>query len=302
MNMRFVARKTDSLSSPSAWLPAATPGCLTATRPPSEFPHRRVPAELPLPGRRAKLAGMSTRLVHLVIDAHDPFRLAAFWAAALGWETVEEDPGEFVVQPPGFSYPDPAALPLVFVAVSEPKSGKNRIHLDLATESAAHQAAVVERLRSLGAAPIDIGQGQVPWAVLADPEGNELCVLEPRPVYLDTGPIAAVVVDCTDPVRQARFWSDAAGQAVHESDADFASLRSGSGVGPYLEMLQVPGPKTAKDRVHLDVAPLPGDDHRAEVARLNELGAAAVDVGQGDVPWAVLADPEGNEFCVLTPR
>jgi predicted enzyme related to lactoylglutathione lyase len=245
---------------------------------------------------------MSTRLVHLVIDALDPLQLAAFWAAALGWETVAEDSGEFVVRPAGFSYPDPSALPLVFVPVSEPKIGKNRIHLDLATESAAHQAVVVDRLRSLGAAPVDIGQGQVPWVVLADPEGNELCVLEPRPVYADTGPIAAIVVDCSDPTRLARFWSHAADQTPHDSEADFASLRSGSGVGPYLEMLQVPGPKTVKDRAHLDVAPFPDDDHQVEVARLNELGAAAVDVGQGDVPWAVLADPEGNEFCVLTPR
>jgi predicted enzyme related to lactoylglutathione lyase len=245
---------------------------------------------------------MSTRLVHLVIDARDPRQLATFWAAALGWESEGEDSGEFVVQPPGFSYPDPAALPLVLVPVPEPKTGKNRIHLDLATESAAHQAAVVRRLRGLGAVPVDIGQGQVPWVVLADPEGNELCVLEPRPVYSDTGPIAAVVVDCADPVRLARFWSDAAGLTSHESGADFASLRSVGGVGPYLEMLQVRDPKTVKDRVHADVAPFPADDHQAEVARLRELGAVPVDVGQGDVSWTVLADPEGNEFCVLTPR
>ena len=126
---------------------------------------------------------MSTRLVHLVIDAVDPGRLARFWAAALGWEVAVEEPDEVDVWPPGFSYPDPAALPLVFVPVPEPKTGKNRLHLDLASESAAHQADSVERLLALGAAPADIGQGNagdVPWVVLADPEGSEFCLLSPR--------------------------------------------------------------------------------------------------------------------------
>ncbi|MGH9059088.1 MAG: VOC family protein, partial [Acidimicrobiales bacterium] len=80
------------------------------------------------------------------------------------------------VWPSGYRYPDPVALPLRFVPVPEAKAGKNRIHLDLAAESAAHQAAEVERLLSLGAVPAGIGQGVVPWEVLADPEGNEFCV------------------------------------------------------------------------------------------------------------------------------
>ena len=112
--------------------------------------------------------------------------------------------------PRGYSYPDPVALPLVFVPVPEPKTGKNRVHLDLASSSAEDQAAQVRRLLDLGATRVDIGQGDVPWQVLADPEGNEFCVLEPRPVYADTGPVAAVVVDSADPVAQARFWSRAA--------------------------------------------------------------------------------------------
>ena len=126
---------------------------------------------------------MATRLVHLVVDAAEPARLARFWAGALGWETAAEEPDEVDVWPPGFSYPDPSALPLVFVPVPESKNGKNRVHLDLATESARHQAAEVERLLALGAVPADIGQGaqgDVPWTVLADPEGSEFCVLSPR--------------------------------------------------------------------------------------------------------------------------
>jgi Glyoxalase-like domain len=245
---------------------------------------------------------MTTRLVHLVVDAADPPGLARFWSAALGWEIALEAPEEVVVWPPGYDYPDPVALPLVFVPVPEPKTVKNRVHLDLATSSAEQQAAQVRRLRSLGAAPADIGQGDVPWVVLADPEGNEFCVLDPRPLYADTGQVAAVVVDCTDPAAMARFWGRAAGWNLHDQAGDFASLRSPAGVGPYLEFLQTPDAKTVKDRIHLDVRPYPGGDYLAEAKQLRDHGAVPADVGQGDVPWVVLADPEGHEFCVLKPR
>ncbi len=123
---------------------------------------------------------MPTRLVHLVVDANQPARLARFWAAALGWEVAAEESGEVDVWPRDYRYPDPVALPLVFVPVPEAKTGQNRVHLDLATESVAHQAAEVERLLGLAAVRADIGQGGVPWAVMADPEGSEFCVLSPR--------------------------------------------------------------------------------------------------------------------------
>ncbi|MDQ2875029.1 MAG: VOC family protein [Actinomycetota bacterium] len=245
---------------------------------------------------------MPTRLVHVVVDAADPAGLARFWAAALGWETTDETAEEVDVAPPGYSYPDPVALPLVFVPVAEPKSGKNRVHLDLATTSAAHQAEWVSRLRGLGATPVDVGQGDVPWTVLADPEGNEFCVLEPRDTYRDTGPVAAVIIDCADPAALAPFWVSAAGWPVTRAEEDIVGLRSPAGTGPYLELLQVPDRKSVKDRLHPDVAPYRDDDPAAEVARLGRAGATPADVGQGTVPWTVLADPEGNEFCVLTAR
>jgi hypothetical protein len=78
-------------------------------------------------------------------------------------------------------------------------------------------------------------------------------------------------------------------------------LRRARGVGPYLEFLRTPDVTTVSNRVHLDLVPGRGADQAAEVARLRILGATPVDVGQGDVPWVVLADPEGNEFCVLAP-
>ena len=245
---------------------------------------------------------MPTRLVELAVDATDPGRLARFWAAALGWEVAADGPDEAEVAPRGFAYPDPAALPLVFVPVPEAKTGKNRLHLDLASASARDQAAQVERLLGLGAAPADIGQGDVPWVVLADPEGNEFCVLDPRPVYAGLGPVAAVVADCRDPAAVAGFWQLATGWRPARSIDDGVSLRSPAGVGPYLELLPSASPKVAKNRMHLDVAPEKGEDHAAAVAALLAAGAMLADVGQGDVPWVVLADPEGSEFCVLTPR
>jgi predicted enzyme related to lactoylglutathione lyase len=246
-----------------------------------------------------------TRLVHLVIDAVQPARLARFWAAALAWEVAVDEPGLAAAEPRGYSYPDPVALPLAFVQVTEAKTGKNRVHLDLATESAEQQAAEVDRLLGLGAVHADIGQGirgQVPWVVLADPEGNEFCVLDPRPVYRDTGPVAAVVADCRDPAAVAGFWRLATGWVPGNSVDRGVSLRSPTGVGPYLELLPSADTKTVKNRVHLDVAPFEGDDQAAAVAELREAGARPADVGQGDVSWTVLADPEGSEFCVLSPR
>ena len=199
-------------------------------------------------------------------------------------------------------WPDPVFLGLDVVPVPEGKRAtKNRVHLDLATTSAAHQAELVAQLTALGATPVDVGQGEVPWTVLADPEGNEFCVLEPRDVYRDTGPIAAVVVDCVDPRAMARFWGEALDWTLHEVTDEQARLRSAAGVGPYLEFLRTPDVKTVPDRVHLDLLPYAGDDKAAEVNRLRALGATDLDLGQGDVPWTCLSDPEGHEFCVLAP-
>ena len=258
--------------------------------------------QLPPASKPCKGDPMATRLVHMVIDANDVSRLAGFWAAALGWEVGFDEPDEAGVWPPGFDYPGPSALPLVFVPVPEPKTGKNRLHLDLATQSAGHQQELVTRLRDLDATPLDIGQGDVPWVVLADPEGNEFCVLEPRPIYRDTGPVAAVVVDSWDPVRLASFWALAGGWTAHGQEEGLVRLRSPDEAGPYLEFLPSSDVKMVKDRVHLDVAPLKPDDHAAATSALLDAGAVRADVGQGDVSWAVLADPEGNEFCVLSPR
>lgn len=244
---------------------------------------------------------MPTRLVQLAMKARDDAALGRFWAEVLGWGLGSEGPGVTNLEPEGLAYPDPAAVFIDVLRVPEPKTVKNRIHIDLATTSAAHQSALVGRLKERGATPVDVGQGDVPWIVLADPEGNEFCVLEPREVYRDTGPMAAVVVDSVDPRAAARFWGEAMDWTLHEVTDEHAVLRSADGVGPCLEFLGNPDAETEGNRIHLDLRPYPGDDQAAEVARLRALGATDLDIGQGDVPWTVLADPEGAEFCVLTP-
>ncbi|MFE3112743.1 VOC family protein [Kitasatospora indigofera] len=245
---------------------------------------------------------MATRLVQINMKAQDDSVLGRFWAEALGWGVDSEGPGVTNLEPVGFDYPDPAAVCIDIVTRPEPKTVKNRVHLDLATTSAAHQAELVARLKDLGATLADVGQGDVPWTVMADPEGNEFCVLEPRPLYRDTGPIAALVVDCADPRAMARFWGEATDWTVHEVAGDHASLRSAQGVGPYLEFVRTPDTKSGWNRVHLDVAPYLDDDPAAEESRLRALGATDPGIDQSSISWRILADPEDNEFCLLSPR
>lgn len=245
---------------------------------------------------------MALRLVQVNFKAGDDSALGRFWAEALGWGTSSEGPGVSNLEPLGFNWPDPAAVCIDLVTVPDPETVAYRAHLDLNSSSTADQAELVARLVQLGATAVDIGQGEAPWTVLADPEGNLFCVLEPRELYQDAGPIAAVVVDCADPRAMARFWGEAMDWTLHEISDDLARFRSSAGVGPYLEFIRRPEPLHGVGRVHLDLLPYAGDDQAAEVARLKALGASAADVGQGEVPWTVLADPEGNEFCVLSPR
>ncbi|WP_189330377.1 VOC family protein [Actinoplanes ianthinogenes] len=245
---------------------------------------------------------MGLRLVQVNVKAGDDAGLGRFWAQALGW-VARSVPGATSVAPVGFDWTLPDAPVCVdVIKVPDPETVGYRVHVDLATRSAEHQQELVERLVGLGAKPADIGQGDVPWTVLADPEGNVFCVLEPREVYRDTGPIAAIVVDCADPRAMAGFWGAAMGWTPHEVTDDYARLRAATASGPYLEFLRVRGERRWWNRAHLDVVPGRGEDQAAQVARLRGLGATPADVGQGDdVSWVVLADPEGNEFCVLAP-
>ncbi|MDX3666028.1 VOC family protein [Streptomyces europaeiscabiei] len=242
---------------------------------------------------------MTLQLVQVNFKARDDAALGQFWAQALDWGVSSEGPGVTNLEPVGFDWPDPSAVCIDLVRVQDPETVKYRVHIELATTSDAHQTELVARLKELGATPADVGQGDAPWTVLADPEGNVFSVLGPRDLYRDTGPIAAVVVDCADPRAMVRFWGEAIDWTVHELTDDHALLRSANGVGPYLEFRRTPDDEVVWNRVHLDVMSDPVEDQAREVARLEGLGAIRADVGQGDVSWVVLADPAGNEFCVL---
>lgn len=117
---------------------------------------------------------MASVLTEVVIDAADPYALAAWWAEVLGWATIESDPTGVEI-----GAADGGKPTLVFVPVPEPKAGKNRIHLDV-NPSGCDQAEELFRLRSLGALDADVGQGEQTWHVLSDPEGNEFCLLRRR--------------------------------------------------------------------------------------------------------------------------
>ena len=108
-----------------------------------------------------------------------------------------------------------------------------------------------------------------------------------------------LVVDCIEPRRVADFWAAVLGYTVTEATDEGVELSGGPNVYPTLVFVPVPERKTVKNRIHIDINASNGSDQNAELARLLHLGATQVDIGQGDVTWIVLADPEGNEFCLL---
>jgi hypothetical protein len=116
---------------------------------------------------------MGSRLYNVTVDARDPRALAEFWRQVLDYRVAFDQPDEVGIEPPD----NDAAPAISFAPVPEEKIVKNRLHFDLAPDD---QAAEVERLLALGARRVDIGQGEVSWVVMADPEGNEFCVLTPR--------------------------------------------------------------------------------------------------------------------------
>jgi len=126
---------------------------------------------------------MSLRIQSLSIDSVDPARTATFWEAALGWRLTYEDADEVVLEPPSGSADEGVSPDLLFLRVPESKSVKNRLHLDLRPDD---EAAEVARLTALGAVRVSVGQdGSESWIVLADPEGNEFCVLAARAADTD---------------------------------------------------------------------------------------------------------------------
>jgi predicted enzyme related to lactoylglutathione lyase len=238
------------------------------------------------------------------IDVADAAALAPFYEELLAWQRLFEDPEEGIaLVPPGDPRWGGHGLLLYMEHETGPKRTKNPAHPDLRP---ADQQATVEKALSLGAQRVDVGQGEVSWEVLADPEGNELCVLAADGTVDQGVALEAWALDVTDLSRAVRFWSELLGWDVLEREKGYAQLRDPGRTGVALDLLQVPDAPQGKNRVHPDLIPSgAADDEDArprEVARALALGAARADIGQGEASWEVLVDPDGNELCILAPR
>jgi len=240
---------------------------------------------------------MTAHLFALSFDANDAPDLARFWAGVLGWER-SEDPQDGIALLPN----DDTGFRIRFLPSQEQKTGRNQMHLDLTSTSLGDQQETVARALGLGGRHIDIGQRpEEGHVVLADPQGNELCVIEPGNSFLaDCGFLGAVA--CEGSQEVGYFWSQALGWPLVWNQDQETAIRSLQG-GPKITWGGPPlTPKAGKYRLHFDLAPPADGEQHAEVERLVSLGATRIDIGQGEVSWVVMADPDGHEFCVLTPR
>ncbi|NYH80567.1 hypothetical protein FHR84_003933 [Actinopolyspora biskrensis] len=237
-------------------------------------------------------------LENLIIDTVEPQRLGQFWEAVVGGERLTDEPDIFETR---LTIEGGPVLDLCFPGVaSEPPSESPRLHIDLL--GGADQADEVDRLLGLGARHLDIGQGEVPWVVLADPEGNPCCVLEERAAHVDTGPIAAFPLASADPDRDGKFWSWLSGWTDVPGVAP-RTLRHPSLRGPFLELCPASASAgTAKNRMHLDIRLETGDDPDEVAAGIAERGGRELHPDWGELPWRVYTDPSGNELCVLPAR
>jgi catechol 2,3-dioxygenase-like lactoylglutathione lyase family enzyme len=218
----------------------------------------------------------------LVIDASDARRLGAFWAGALGLRLEENGPADVVLR--GRT----PAHTVWIDQVPEPKTVKNRVHLDVHTGDIASLT---------GAGATVLNDTDFRWVVMADPEGQEFCafVREQPPEDL----LYEIIVDCADPERVATWWADVFGVKAERNEHDLGAYFSFGGLpGTHFDgmaFVPVPEPKTTKNRVHWDV--------KGSTAALLEAGAGmirpATEDPEPDRTWDVLADPEGNEFCVF---
>jgi catechol 2,3-dioxygenase-like lactoylglutathione lyase family enzyme len=231
---------------------------------------------------------MRSRLLALTFDAHDPARLAGFWAGVLGRVVVDDLSGVLL---PGSG----TQVGLRFAPSGAERVGPNRVHLHLTSTSPAGQQDTIAAARDLGADHLDVGQ--VPeegHVVLADPEGNEFCVIEPGNSFL-TGCGFLGELACSGTREVGLFWAEALGwPLVWDQDQETAvqSPHGGTKVawgGPPV------APKHGRNRQRFEIT-LADGGLAAEVDRLLALGATRLgSAGDGAVE---LADPDGNEFCL----
>ncbi|WP_433015619.1 VOC family protein [Kribbella sp. CA-294648] len=238
---------------------------------------------------------MPSELFGLGFDAKDPVRLARFWGGVLQRELVDS-PEDGIVLLPG----DDVAFPIRFTQSDELKTGPNQMHFDLTSQSLEDQQETVARVLELGGRHLDIGQGpDAKHVVLADPEDNEFCVIEPGNNFLaDTAFIGALAGDGTQAVGY--FWAKALDWPLVWDQDEETAIQSPRG-GTKLTWGGPPvSPKTGKNRLYFDLTPAAGADVQTELDRLLTLGATRTDAEE--THRIALTDPDGNEFYVLTPR
>jgi hypothetical protein len=240
-------------------------------------------------------------LENIVMDAVDPGLVGRFWEQALGGSTLTREPDAYETRVRVEGGP---VLDVCVQQVPQPPAEPLRLHLDLAPGD--DRDATVERLLALGATHLDIGQGDVPWVVMADPGGTPFCVMEERAAYAGSGPVAALPLDSSDPDRDARLWGLLSGWAPVDGVAP-RSLRHPSGRGPLLELCPEGSRKgrgggSPKNRIHLDIRLQSVDDPQEVRARILGLGGREREHDWGPLPWRVYTDGSGNELCVLPAR
>ncbi len=217
----------------------------------------------------------------LCIDINDSRPASEFWARTLGLELTgfDDDPEEFKLVGPT---PQHTVWPNV---VPEPHEVKNRVHIDISARSL-DEFDGLKRLSE---------PGQFPWTVFADPEDNEFCVFveEEAPDYR----LKAVIIDCADPRAMAAWWQHVLGGTLGSNEKNnWHWITDIPGV-PFegLDFVPVPESKTVKNRVHWDV----GLNDGVEVSDLEAAGATVLRMPDDEIRWTIMADPEGNEFCLF---
>ena len=246
--------------------------------------------------------GMTCQLFALCFDAERPLRLARFWSGLLDWE-LTDDPRDGVALLPD----DDTGFRLRFLPSREPKAGQNRMHFDLTSTSPEDQQRTVVRALELGGRHVDVGQRpEEGHVVLADPEGNEFCVIESGNNFLaDCGFVGALACDGSQDVGY--FWSRTLGWPLVWDQDQETAIRSPHG-GPKITWGGPPlMPRAGRDRLHFDLVPPADGDLQTEVDRLLSLGATRVDIGldgtgRDEADRVAMVDPDGNEFCVLASR
>jgi hypothetical protein len=234
---------------------------------------------------------MVCEVTALTFSSTDPERLTGFWGGLLGQDaTIQRGSPSLLPLPEvGFG--------LRFVAGAEEKWGPNQMHPDLKPTSIDEQAAAVHRALELGARRLDVGQGpDSEHVVLADPDGNELCILEPGGSFLAGCPFFSSLA-ANGLAEVGYFWRDAlAWNLVWDQDGETA-VQSPTGGSKITWGGEPVAPKLGRNRLHLDLTPSGRSRVDVEVERLLALGATRVDAGCADAVG--MADPGGNEFCVV---